>query len=54
VDLILDHTDTPESDLDRHAALPTQPLWQGGTNLDGDPPVLSMPAATAVMAHPVE
>ena len=25
-----------------------------GTNLDGDPPVLSMPAAAAVMAHPVE
>jgi hypothetical protein len=24
------------------------------TNLDGDPPVLSMPAAAAVMAHPVE
>ena len=35
MDLILDHTDTPESDLERHAALPTQPLWHGNRHKFG-------------------
>ena len=35
MNLILDHTDTPESDLDRHAALPTQPLWHGNRHKFG-------------------
>ena len=35
MDLILDHTDTPESDLERHAALLTQPLWHGNRHKFG-------------------